>query len=156
MTERELIVNEYRDLSIDELLNALLHGSCIKSPAEQVLKEKISELNAKTFLSDEIIKELVEGIFTDGSGRKANRLVMEFDTKFNETGWCRNAIEGIIKKHFAGLCVETKIIEAFLREFEYETIKESGETISNSQMAKYYLQLKTYLGVKPRLQVVSN
>jgi len=45
---------------------------------------------------ENIVKQTVDKIFTDGQGRKANRLVMEFDAKINGIGWGRQTIGDII------------------------------------------------------------
>jgi hypothetical protein len=47
-------------------------------------------------MSVETINNIAEKLFTDGQGRKAKRLVMEFDEKFNETGWSKQAIKYLL------------------------------------------------------------
>jgi hypothetical protein len=42
-TDREIALEQYRKESAKDLLNALLHGSCEPSTAEQALREKMRQ-----------------------------------------------------------------------------------------------------------------
>jgi hypothetical protein len=47
-----------------------------------------------------IARKISENLFKDGFGRKATRLVMEYDNKkIDGTGWCEDAVKDIIQKH---------------------------------------------------------
>lgn len=51
--------------------------------------------------NEDLIKKIAEDIFTDGNGRKATRLIMEFDGKTDGTGRNQISVEGVIRKHLS-------------------------------------------------------
>lgn len=53
----------------------------------------------KNIIKETLVKEIAEDIFTDGNGRKATRLILEYDGKTDNTGRNQISVEGVIRQH---------------------------------------------------------
>jgi len=87
-------------------------------------------------IKETLVKEIAESIMTDGYGRKATRLILEFDGKTDNTGRNQISVESQIRKHLESRpLAEEKLTkkdmqEAFLEGYRNNTRRiMSGENL---------------------------
>jgi len=61
-------------------------------------------------IKEALVKEIAESIMTDGNGRKATRLILEFDGKTDNTGRNQISVESVIRKHLESRPLEKLVM----------------------------------------------
>lgn len=67
----------------------------------------------KNIIKETLVKEIAEDIFTDGNGRKATRLILEYDGITDNTGRNQISVEGVIRQHLSRHPLEKLVSKKF-------------------------------------------
>jgi hypothetical protein len=103
-------------------------------------------------IKEALVKEIAESIMTDGNGRKATRLILEFDGKTDNTGRNQISVESEIRKHLDSRPLEKLVSGKFLEVMKifrwllgYTNFPARKETEKGAYYWRTHLRKKLYI-----------
>ena len=80
---RRVVCGETEERGYDGRNDGYVHGATLNSKREKV--------------DNDIADDIADYLFTNGSGQKAKRLVLELDNGCDGGGWCKKAVVDVIR-----------------------------------------------------------
>ncbi len=67
--------------------------------AQEERAKKTEQAKAESVLMNLLCTRIVDELFINGNGQRAQRLILELEDGKDGGGWCREAVKSIILKH---------------------------------------------------------